>query len=65
LALLAQSVDVSGAQIKNTLLAALFIAKRTRRPLDIDAIMRGLDRELGKEGRALSDRERARLRRIT
>ena len=64
LALLAETVDVSGAQIKNALLAALFIAKRARRPLDIDHIVRGLDRELGKEGRALSDRERARLRRI-
>jgi hypothetical protein len=63
LALLAETVDVSGAQIKNALLAALFISMRTRRPLDIDHIARGLDRELGKEGRALSDRERGRLRR--
>jgi hypothetical protein len=63
IALLAETVDASGAQIKNALLAALFISKRTRRPLDIDHIVRGLDRELGKEGRALSDRERGRLRR--
>lgn len=63
LALLAETVDVSGAQIKNALLAAIFISMRTRRPLDIDHIARGLDRELGKDGRALSDRERARLRR--
>lgn len=65
LALLAPSVDVSGAQIKNALLAALFIAKRARRPLDIDCIVRGIDRELSKEGRSLSDRERARIRRTT
>jgi MoxR-like ATPase len=61
LALLAESVDVTGAQIKYAVLAAVFAARRDARPLDLSHLMRGLDRELVKEGRTLSDRERARL----
>lgn len=62
-AVLAETVELTGAQIKNTVLAAIFIARRRRRPLGIDDLIRGLDRELGKEGRSLNDRERGRLRR--
>lgn len=65
IAVLAETVDVSGAQIKNALLAALFGSRRTQKPLDIDHVIRGLERELGKEGRTLGERERARLRRPT
>lgn len=63
IAVLAEAVELSGAQIKNAVLAAVFVARRRRRALDIEALMRGVDRELSKEGRGLSERERARLSR--
>jgi hypothetical protein len=60
---LAEVVELSGAQIKNAVLASVFVARRRRRAVGIEEIMRGIDRELSKEGRGLSDRERERLRR--
>lgn len=60
---LAEVVELSGAQIKNAVLAAVFAARRLRRSVGIEEIMRGIGRELSKEGRGLSDRERERLRR--
>jgi hypothetical protein len=62
-AVLAETVDISGAQIKNSVLAAVFVARRRREPLSIEHLICGIDRELGKEGRAINDRERERLRR--
>jgi hypothetical protein len=64
IALIAEAVEMSGAQIKNAVLAAVFVARRRRRPLGVEDLMRGIDRELGKEGRGLSKRERERLRRV-
>jgi SpoVK/Ycf46/Vps4 family AAA+-type ATPase len=61
LALLAEAVEVTGAQIKYAVLAAVFVARREAQLLDLTHLLRGLDRELVKEGRMLSDRERARL----
>ena len=55
---LAQQVELTGAQIKFAILAALFGARRARVPLALAQLLQGLDRELMKEGRALSDRER-------
>jgi hypothetical protein len=63
IAVLAEIVEISGAQIKNAVLASVFVARRRRRPVGIEEIMRGIDRELNKEGRGLSGRERERLRR--
>jgi hypothetical protein len=62
-AVLAETVDISGAQIKNSLLAAMFVSRRRREPLSVEHLICGIDRELGKEGRAINDRERERLRR--
>jgi hypothetical protein len=61
LEILADEVDVTGAQIKFAILAALFAARRDGEPLMLCHLLRGLDRELMKEGRTLSDRERERL----
>jgi hypothetical protein len=59
---LAAEVDVTGAQIKYAVLAAVFAARRDDAPLDGPHLLRGLDRELSKEGRALNERDHARLR---
>lgn len=58
---LARDIDVSGAQIKNALLGALFVARRQGEALDLAHLLRGIERELAKEGRALGPRERDRL----
>ncbi len=58
---LASGVETSGAQIKNSILASLFIARRSHSPLGMSHLLRGLERELDKEGRALGRRERERL----
>ena len=59
---LGEGVDATGAQIKGSVLSALFIAAREHAPLTVDHLLRALDRELVKEGRVLSDRERHQLR---
>jgi hypothetical protein len=58
---LAEAIDLTGAQIKLAVLGGLFSARRDGTPLARAHLLRGLERELGKEGRALSDRDRARL----
>ena len=58
---LAADLELTGAQIKFAVLAAIFVAKRDRKPLAMSHLLRGVDRELMKEGRALSERERERL----
>jgi replication-associated recombination protein RarA len=58
---LAVDLELTGAQIKFTVLAAVFVAKRERKPLAMSHLLRGVDRELMKEGRTLSGRERERL----
>lgn len=60
---LAATIELSGAQIKNALLASIFVARRSREPLAMPHLLRGVERELGKEGRALGTRERERLMR--
>jgi ATPase family associated with various cellular activities (AAA)/Winged helix domain, variant len=60
---LAANVDISGAQIKNAVLASLFVARRKREPLAMRHLLRGVERELSKEGRALGSREQERLSR--
>jgi adenylate kinase family enzyme len=58
---LATAVDVTGSQIKFATLGALFGAQREGGPIELVHLIRGLDRELAKEGRALSERERVRI----
>jgi ATPase family associated with various cellular activities (AAA) len=50
--LLARQVDVSAAQIKNALLACVFIARRDGCEVRPSHLVLGLDRELAKEGRS-------------
>ncbi|WP_437779034.1 AAA family ATPase [Sorangium sp. So ce1097] len=58
---LATSVEATGAQIKYAVLSALFASRQDGRPLAIAHLLRGVERELLKEGRALNDRDRERL----
>jgi hypothetical protein len=63
---LADTIDSTGAQIKNAVLGAAFFAREQETPMRIEHIRRGLERELGNQGRSLpghpatrSGRERA------
>jgi SpoVK/Ycf46/Vps4 family AAA+-type ATPase len=58
---LSESVDATGAQIKFAVLTALFAARREGSALRPAHVVRGLERELVKEGRALSQRDRERV----
>lgn len=58
---LAHSLETTGAQIKFGVLAAIFAAQQDGNKLNVRHLLRGLDHEFAKEGRALSDRERERL----
>jgi SpoVK/Ycf46/Vps4 family AAA+-type ATPase len=61
LELLSEAIEATGAQIKYAVLGALFGAKREEAPLDLRHLLRGLERELAKEGRMLSARDRERI----
>jgi SpoVK/Ycf46/Vps4 family AAA+-type ATPase len=61
--LLAGNVECSGAQIKNAVLAGMFACRRNSEPLSLAHLLRGVERELSKEGRALGAHERERLMR--
>lgn len=58
---LSDSLEVTGAQIKFGVLGAMFIAKRAQQELRASHILRGMERELAKEGRTLSARDRQRM----
>lgn len=58
---LAERVELTGAEIKHAVLNAAFVAAGGATPMGPDAIVAGLDRELAKQGRALSDLERRRV----
>lgn len=62
--LLSNAAEATGAQIKLALLAGLFAARAERRPLGAPHLLMGLDRELGKEGRAIAPRERERILKV-
>jgi AAA+ superfamily predicted ATPase len=55
---LSSIVEVSGAEIKYALLAAIFVARQEQRALDRDHLLRGIERELAKEGRGLNERDK-------
>ena len=58
---ISESADLSGAQIKLALLAAIFVARQERQTLGRDHLLRGIERELGKESRSLTPKERERI----
>jgi SpoVK/Ycf46/Vps4 family AAA+-type ATPase len=59
---LGAALDVTGAQIKTTLVAAHFAALRSGSPMTAEDVVRAAERELAKEGRTLGARERERIR---
>ncbi|MGA9772080.1 MAG: ATP-binding protein [Blastocatellia bacterium] len=61
LQMISELIETTGAQIKYAMLNAMFICKRERKPLSLDHLLRGLERELMKEGRALTRRDRERM----
>ncbi len=58
---IASLVELTGAQIKYALLSTVFIARRQGKPLGIAQLLKGIERELSKEGRGLSPETRKRL----
>lgn len=58
---LAASVELTGAQIKAAVLHAAFGARHDAIPMTLAHLLRGLERELLKEGRTLQARARERL----
>jgi ATPase family associated with various cellular activities (AAA) len=58
---LATMVEVTGAQIKFAVLSGVFAARRAGAPVGLAHLLHGLERELGKEGRPLSERVRERV----
>lgn len=61
LKVLAENIELTGAQIKFAVLGAMFIARRAGQSLEMAHVLRGLERELAKEGRALGSRDRQRM----
>ncbi len=58
---LSGEIEATGAQIKNSVLGALFISQREDQKLSAKYLLRALERELSKEGRSLSLRDRQRI----
>lgn len=54
-------LDLTGAQIKYAVLSALFVARREGKPLAITHVLKGIERELAKEGKGLSPETEKRL----
>jgi hypothetical protein len=54
-------IELTGAQIKFSVLSAVFVAEHERKPLSGSSLVRGVQWELAKEGRGLSARDRERL----
>jgi hypothetical protein len=61
LASLAQVLEMSGAQIKLSVLSALFAARRAQEPLALCHLLHGVGRELSKEGRGVAPKDRERI----
>ena len=61
LGILANQVEITGAQIKFAVLSATFSARREQKPLGMAHLLRGIERELMKEGRTLGSREKEKL----
>jgi hypothetical protein len=62
LVMLSQNIETTGAQIKNAVLGAIFVARRAGVELGMPQLLRALDRELAKEGRTIGTKDRERMR---
>lgn len=58
---LSEQMDFNGAQIKGAVLTAVFAARQENKPVGKRHLVSGIDRELMKEGRALSMRDKEAL----
>jgi AAA+ superfamily predicted ATPase len=58
---LAGAVELAGAQIRQSVLTALYASRRDGKPLALEHLVRGIDRELAKEGRSIAPAERERI----
>ena len=58
---IAHTVEMSGAEIKLSLLSALFAARQANQSLQLEHLCRGIERERIKEGRSLNATERERI----
>lgn len=58
---IAAGVEATGAQIKFAVLSALLLAERDGKPIEASHLLRGLARELQKDGRPFGQREQERL----
>ncbi|MEX0762686.1 MAG: ATP-binding protein [Dehalococcoidia bacterium] len=58
---IARELEVTGAQIKYAILSSIFLARRAGRAVSAVDLVAGLDRELMKSGRGLSERDKKRL----
>lgn len=58
---LSNAIELTGAQIKYAVLAGLFAARSYGQVLGMGHLLRGVERELMKEGRGLSERERKKV----
>ena len=61
LGILAESVEATGAQIKFSVLSGIFSSRRAGEDLSLRTLVKGAERELAKEGRSLSGRDRERI----
>jgi SpoVK/Ycf46/Vps4 family AAA+-type ATPase len=59
---LAREIELTGAQIKYAVLSGIFSAKREGIPLSIGHLVKGVERELGKEGKYLSLEQKERIK---
>jgi len=50
---LAGLTDITGAQIKQAILSAMFMARRDKADITIAYLVRGVERELAKEGKGI------------
>lgn len=57
----ATMLELTGAQIKYAVLSAVFVARREGKPLNISHVLKGVERELAKEGKGLSPETGKRL----
>jgi len=60
---LSSALDLSAAQIKYAVLSAVFAARRAQNNLTMEHLIRGVDAELMKAGRILSEKDMERIRR--
>ncbi len=50
---LAEILEITGAQIKSSILSAIFMARRDKKNISVSHLLRGVERELAKETRGL------------